>query len=88
VEPLHKKRAAIVRPPAFQAGCRGFEPRLPLSSVHRLFAGTSHARWEQPGGEEESKQAMFCCFKKPAATSCLILPARCAMSCWNVASKS
>ena len=24
------KQAAIVRPPAFQAGCRGFEPRLPL----------------------------------------------------------
>ncbi len=27
------------RPPAFQAGCRGFEPRLPLFEVHRLFAG-------------------------------------------------
>ena len=24
------KQAVILRPPAFQAGCRGFEPRLPL----------------------------------------------------------
>src|SRR5712691_1189238 len=71
VEPFRKKRAVIVQPPAFQAGCRGFEPRLPLSSVHRLFAGTSNARWEQPGSEEESKQAMFYYAKRRAATSCL-----------------
>ena len=33
------KQAAILRAPAFQAGCRGFEPRLPLHRLHRLSAG-------------------------------------------------
>ena len=67
---------SVGRVPAFQAGCRGFESRLPLSSVHRLFAGTSNARWEQPGGEEESKQTMFYYAKWRAATSCLAKHAR------------
>ncbi len=29
-KPICTGRAAILRRPAFQAGCRGFEPRLPL----------------------------------------------------------
>jgi hypothetical protein len=29
-QPIYTERAATVRHPAFQAGCRGFEPRLPL----------------------------------------------------------
>jgi hypothetical protein len=29
-KPIYTGRAAILRNPAFQAGCRGFEPRLPL----------------------------------------------------------
>jgi hypothetical protein len=39
------KQAAILRAPAFQAGCRGFEPRLPLPSIDRLCAGRSQAAW-------------------------------------------
>ena len=34
---------ALKLPPAFQAGCRGFEPRLPLFAVIRLFASASNA---------------------------------------------
>jgi hypothetical protein len=30
LQPIYTERAAILRHPAFQAGCRGFEPRLPL----------------------------------------------------------
>jgi hypothetical protein len=30
VRPMYSERAVITQPPAFQAGCRGFEPRLPL----------------------------------------------------------
>jgi hypothetical protein len=29
-EPIGSKRAVIMQQTAFQAGCRGFEPRLPL----------------------------------------------------------
>src|SRR2546429_5258403 len=78
---------SVGRVPAFQAGCRGFESRLPLLIVHRLFAGTSNARWEQPGSEEVSKQAMFYYAKRRAATSCLAKHAtsclhECATSCF------
>jgi hypothetical protein len=37
------KQAAILRAPAFQAGCRGFEPRLPLHAVNRLSRRASEA---------------------------------------------
>jgi hypothetical protein len=30
---IHEKRAVILYVPAFQAGCREFEPRLPLFSL-------------------------------------------------------
>jgi len=55
IEPFYNKQASFLWVPAFQAGCRGFESRLPLPNVHRLFAGWFHARWEQPGSEEVSK---------------------------------
>jgi len=38
-QPIYTKRVAILGHPAFQAGCRGFEPRLPLSSMNRLSIG-------------------------------------------------
>src|SRR6266704_5235416 len=65
---LHQKSS---RAPAFQAGCRGFESRLPLSCMNRLCAGRSEAVWEQPGGERASKEAVFPCAKTCPATSCL-----------------
>jgi len=61
----------IRRHPAFQAGCRGFESRLPLPSIDRLCAGRSQADWEQPGGDTVSKEAVFLWAKRRAATSCL-----------------
>ena len=39
LQPIYTERAVSLRHPAFQAGCRGFEPRLPLHRVHRLSAG-------------------------------------------------
>ena len=33
VKATRTKQAAYLREPAFQAGCRGFEPRLPLSPL-------------------------------------------------------
>src|SRR5713101_370026 len=63
---------SVGRVPAFQAGCRGFESRLPLPFVHRLFAGRSEAAWRQPGGVWASKETMFLCAKRRAATSCLV----------------
>jgi hypothetical protein len=32
---IHTGRPTILGHPAFQAGCRGFEPRLPLSPLNR-----------------------------------------------------
>ena len=43
LKPDESKRAAISRRSASQAGCRGFEPRLPLQRVNRLFASASRA---------------------------------------------
>ena len=37
------KQAAFLREPAFQAGCRGFEPRLPLHRIDRLSRRASQA---------------------------------------------
>src|SRR5258708_16639494 len=59
------------RVPAFQAGCRGFEPRLPLFSINRLCASDSRAFGEQPSGERTSKEAVLYCAKKYAVTYCL-----------------
>src|SRR5437879_6026353 len=61
------------RVPAFQAGCRGFESRLPLHALNRLFTGLLQAASWQASGERVSKQAVLCCVKRCAATSCLIL---------------
>ncbi|HET8851350.1 MAG TPA: hypothetical protein VFN02_02405, partial [Ktedonobacteraceae bacterium] len=58
------ERAVILRRSAFQAGCRGFESRLPLHRMNRLCAGRSGAVSEQPGGERASKEAVFCCAKR------------------------
>ncbi len=44
VEPFHKKRAVIVWQPAFQAGCRGFEPRLPLPWHNKSLCRLSTSR--------------------------------------------
>src|SRR2546429_1036761 len=49
------------RVPAFQAGCRGFEPRLPLQALNRLFTGSLQAASWQASGERVSKQAVLCC---------------------------
>src|SRR5205085_12424690 len=57
--PVYRKRAANSRHPAFQAGCRGFEPRLPLSSLNRLFTGALQAASWQASGERVSKQAVL-----------------------------
>src|SRR5713101_5941477 len=62
----------IRRHPAFQAGFRGFESRLPLSYLHRLFASRLQAAWRQPGSVWASKGTMFLCVKRRAATSCLV----------------
>ena len=43
VKAIRIKQAVILRAPAFQAGCRGFEPRLPLFRIDRLYAGRSEA---------------------------------------------
>src|SRR5260221_5268847 len=71
VEPFYKKRAVIVRQPAFQAGCRGFESLLPLHRIDRLCAGRSEAAWWPPGADTVSKEAVFLWAKRRAATSCL-----------------
>ncbi len=42
--PICTNRAVFLYVPAFQAGCRGFESRLPLHGTNRLFAGPSRAR--------------------------------------------
>ncbi len=60
-EPFYGRLAAILRPYAFQAGCRGFEPRLPLQIVYRLFTGSPQAASWQASGERVSKQAVLCC---------------------------
>ncbi len=70
-EPFYGRLAAILRPSAFQAGCRGFESRLPLHSIDRLCAGRSQAAWEQPGSDIASKETVFLCAKTCTATSCL-----------------
>ena len=59
IEPFYGKRASFLRIPAFQAGCRGFEPRLPLQRIHRLFAGRSEAAWWQPGSDQTGKGRCF-----------------------------
>jgi len=59
VETMDSKRAAISRQAAFQAGCRGFEPRLPLSHMNRLFIGSPQAASWQASGERVSKQAVL-----------------------------
>jgi hypothetical protein len=51
------------RVPAFQAGCRGFEPRLPLSCIDRLCASRSQAAWEQPGSDTAGEEAVLFCSK-------------------------
>src|SRR6266568_3408012 len=61
------------RVPAFQADCRGFESRLPLHALNRLFTGSRQAASWQASGERVSKQAVLCCAKRCTATSCLIL---------------
>src|SRR5205807_10354129 len=58
-EPFHGKRAAILRLSAFQAGCRGFESRLPLQALNRLFTGSLQAASWQASGERASKQAVL-----------------------------
>src|SRR6266700_7961332 len=58
-EPFHGKRSAILRPPAFQAGCRGFESRLPLQHMNRLFTGSLQAASWQASGDRESKEAVL-----------------------------
>ena len=65
------KQAVILQPPASQAGCRGFEPRLPLLRIDRLCAGRSEAAWWQPGSDTASKEAVFLCAQVRAATPCL-----------------
>ncbi len=72
-QPIYTGRAAILWHPVFQAGCRGFEPRLPLHSIDRLCAGRSQAAWRQLGSVRESKETMFLCAQRRTATSCLIL---------------
>ena len=47
------------RVPAFQAGCRGFESRLPLFSLNRLFTGSPEAASWQASGDAVSKQAVL-----------------------------
>ena len=72
-QPIYTERAAILRHPAFQAGCRGFEPRLPLHAVNRLCVSASGASWWQPNGEGESERR-FCYTQKGvqrhSASSC------------------
>ena len=58
------KQAVILQPPAFQAGCRGFEPRLPLLSIGRLCAGRSQAVWEQPDCDTASKEAVLAAIQR------------------------
>ena len=58
---MYKKRAAILRKRAFQAGCRGFESRLPLFPLNRLSASASHASLRQPSDDSNSKR-QFCFF--------------------------
>ena len=55
-QPIYTERVAILRHPAFQAGCRGFEPRLPLhwhnESLCRLTTSrlkTSKRRYGKQG---------------------------------------
>ena len=67
------RQAVIVRTPAFQAGCRGFEPRLPLQKMNRLFTGSPEAASWQASGDTVSKEAVLQCAKTCTATSCLIL---------------
>src|SRR3989440_6933440 len=64
---------SVGRVPAFQAGCRGFESRLPLFHLNRLFTGSLEAASWQASGERVSKQAVLCCAKRCTATSCLNL---------------
>lgn len=71
VKGLYRKRAAIKRPPASQAGCRGFEPRLPLLRTDRLSAGPSQAVWRQPGAGGESKGAVFLWTQERPTKACL-----------------
>ena len=45
--------------PAFQAGCRGFEPRLPLFVVDRSFRSRSEAASREASGEEARRERSF-----------------------------
>ena len=69
-----------MRRSAFQAGCRGFEPRLPLSRMNRLCAGRLQAASEQPGGERLGMGRFFFLQKgvqrHPASISRATLPSR------------
>ncbi len=44
-QPTYTGRAVFLRHPAFQAGCRGFEPRLPLQRMNRRHRSASQAAW-------------------------------------------
>jgi hypothetical protein len=48
-----------VQPPAFQAGCRGFESRLPLQHMNRLFTGSLEGASWQASGDAVSKHAVL-----------------------------
>ena len=63
VEPLDKKRAAIVRVPAFQAGCREFEPRLPLYARDRCSYKASQAASEE-ASSDVLRERRFCFLEK------------------------
>ena len=59
VERVHDEQAVFLYAPAFQAGCREFESRLPLFSLDRLSASASEARSRQPGDDKSSKRLFW-----------------------------
>src|SRR5260370_31301048 len=70
-EPFYGRLAAILRPSAFQAGCRGFESRLPLHTRNRLSTGPSQASWRQPNGVGKARRRFCFWVKRPSTKACL-----------------
>ena len=57
---IYKKQAVILCVPAFQAGCRGFEPRLPLFSMNRLSESAWQAASQKASGERNRRRRFVC----------------------------
>ena len=87
VEPFWKKQAVILEVPAFQAGCREFESRLPLFGVDRSPCRQVTSRFTRSKQCDEVRGTIFFLRKNRSTTACRVFGTQPASPWWTACPK-